>query len=215
MAGDFNEHHQAWYGKRAPSGPEVIRASTRSARFLVDWAVTYQFDLLNIPGTLTHLPRNDTRPTIPDLTYGRKNILNLTQGWAPDEGEGGDSDHVLITTTLDIKKPTFTPRRQHHRTDWASFMRAMSEFHTLVKDYETPELTLATADRIDNQIQEAINIAIPWSKPNKKSKSWWSPEISTLKNLLATAKKQACQNLDDEAYKNEAYPNQPKKISAK
>lgn len=164
MAGDFNAHHPAWYGELATSRPEVINASAMSAAFPVDWAITNQFNLLNIPGTLTHFPRNGTRPTIPDLTYGRHNILTMSQGWATDEGEGGGSDHVLITTTLNINKPTFNPRRQHHRTDWVKFMGIIKNIDISSTNYETPELTLATDDRIDEQIQKAIDTANPWSK---------------------------------------------------
>lgn len=58
---------------------------------------------------MTHFARNRTKPKIPDLTYGKHNVLSMFQGWATDKGEGGDSDHVVITNTLNIKKPTFTP----------------------------------------------------------------------------------------------------------
>ncbi|KAL0630549.1 hypothetical protein Q9L58_010604 [Maublancomyces gigas] len=110
LAGDFNTHHPNWYGSLAPSRTGVIRASARSADFLVEWTTARQFTLLNIAETLTHYPRNGNQPTIPDLTFARNHLFTLIQGWACDEGEGGDSDHTLITTTLNIKPPSFTLR---------------------------------------------------------------------------------------------------------
>ncbi|KAL0630326.1 hypothetical protein Q9L58_010827, partial [Maublancomyces gigas] len=111
----------------APSRTGVIRASTRSADFLTDWTSARQFSLLNIPETLTHYPHNGNQPTIPDLTFARNHAYTLTQGWASDEGEGGDSDHTLITTTLNIKAPKFTPDRQYYKANWDLFKLHMTK----------------------------------------------------------------------------------------
>ncbi|KAL0630719.1 hypothetical protein Q9L58_010433 [Maublancomyces gigas] len=159
---------------------------TTPTNFIVDLTTAKQFNLLNIPGKITHYPRNGTSRTIPDLIFARNYALTMTQGWATDEGEGGESDHVLITTTVNIAKTTFTPRRQHHRTKWDVFNAHMARIHPSPEDYSTPERTLATAEKINQQFQ-----------------SWWTPEITALKNSLAEAKKKARKNLCNEEYKRE------------
>lgn len=82
-------------------------------------------------------------------------------------------------------------------------MRAINKIHTDAEDNETPARTLSTAQKIDNQILDDINNAVLRSKANQKSKKGLSPKISALKALLATAKKRAGQNLDNEEYKIE------------
>ncbi|KAL0630715.1 hypothetical protein Q9L58_010436 [Maublancomyces gigas] len=134
----------------------------------------------------------------------------MTHGWTADEEGSGDSHHVRITTTLSIRKPTFTPRRQRQRTDWTKFAQTMGTIHPAANNYKILERTQATAEAINAHLQQAINTAIPWSKPNQKSKSWWSPEITHLKNAMATANKHVYQTLDNEGYKAES-----KNISAK
>ncbi|KAL0630910.1 hypothetical protein Q9L58_010233 [Maublancomyces gigas] len=158
IAGDFNTHHPDWYSDLAPSRTGGIRASSRSAEFLVDWKSSLQFLLLNTASKPTHYPRNGYQTTIPDLIFARNHDLTLIQGWACDESEGGDSDHALITTTLNIKLPTFIPKRQHDLTDWELFRHHISKLQLKKEDDSTVELTIAAAKKIDKQIQDAINL---------------------------------------------------------
>lgn len=46
-----------------------------------------------------------------------------------------------------------------------------------------------------------MDIAIPWSKPNQKSKAWWNQDISSLKSELAMATRIACRELRNQVYK--------------
>lgn len=77
----------------------------------------YYFQLLNEPGTHIDFPRNGNRATIPDLTFDTHNGACRTSGYNADPSQVGDADHVLISTTLNICPSSFTPQRQHHKTN--------------------------------------------------------------------------------------------------
>ncbi|KAL0630710.1 hypothetical protein Q9L58_010443 [Maublancomyces gigas] len=145
-----------------------------------------------------HLDCN--QPTIPDLTFASNHLFTLTQEWSCSEGEEGDSDHALITTTLNIKPTTFTARRQYHKAMWGVFELHIGKLAPK-EDCATPADAIAEATLLDRQIQEGVDIAIIWSKPNHKSKSWWTPDLMILKIQLAEAKQVARSELDNPQFK--------------
>lgn len=57
--------------------------------------------------------------------------------------------------------------------------------------WNTSEGTLAMAEKLNAQIQEAINQAVPWSRPCFRSKRWWTKDISILKSQMAADKRDA------------------------
>ena len=71
VAGDFNAHHEAWYGPQAPEYHNNIRGDRTQARKIIAWFKRAQLTLLNTPGEFTHFPRNRNRPTIVDLTLAK------------------------------------------------------------------------------------------------------------------------------------------------
>lgn len=121
MGGDFNTHHPNWYGELDPDRPGVILASAGSAEFLVGWTDNHQYQLLNIPGTCTHLPRTGLQSTIPDLTFARGIAAQISHSWCADIKEGGDSDHAPQTTLMSKEPPTFHPRRRMQAANWKLF----------------------------------------------------------------------------------------------
>lgn len=61
--------------------------------------------------------------------------------------------------------------------------------------WEDETSTLHSAKALDDGLQEAIEKAVPWSKPSSRSNRWWTLEITQLKAKLANTKKLDRSNL--------------------
>lgn len=90
---------------------------------------------------------------------------------------------------LYIALPTFTSKRLHHTTDWSRFGKIMADSKLPKTAWDTKDTRLLVASTIIGQFQQAINAAIPWSKPGPKTKPRWTPEITSLKKKLAVGKR--------------------------
>lgn len=108
IGGNFNTHNQMWYGSLAPDILAVIKSSTKSTNFIVEWSTLYAMTLLNTTGTATHFPHNRQRPTIPEL-----HMPKLVQR----PRRGSDSNYPLITMLMSIASPSFSPCRQFNSTE--------------------------------------------------------------------------------------------------
>ena len=69
ICGDFNSHHQMWYGHRSAQHARHLFNDASLANQLVDKLVDLAFDLQNVPGLYTHFPRNNSSPSVIDLTF--------------------------------------------------------------------------------------------------------------------------------------------------
>lgn len=93
----------------------------------------------------------------------------------------------------------FKPGRQFHRINWGIFSQAFAK--NPLPTINTPEEAMVAATELSSCFEQAIETAVPWSRPNQKSKIWWTPEISNLKAILNAAKQQAQQDLTREEAK--------------
>lgn len=155
LAGNFNSHHRDWYGPLATERSKIIGASTASARFINNWTRKHVLRLLNTPGTLTHFPKNQSRPTIPDQYFASEDIYAGFSAWNSDPDGGGDSDHALITTTLSINILKFVSHRLDNLTNWPVFERIISNMSLRKKDVNTPQGSLEAARLLTNTIKLA------------------------------------------------------------
>lgn len=112
-------------------------------------------------GMTTPFPTNGNQPTIPDVTWARNNAHTMTRRLSNDIDGAGDSHQTLITTLLSIKPPDFTRRREYHQASWDLFHFQMRKLQLGESDFLTKESTQATATRLDLELQEAADIAIP------------------------------------------------------
>lgn len=137
--------------------------------------------MFNVVGTFTNFPRSDCQPTIHDLTFARGNAYSICQSWSSDESGGGVSDVTMLTTLMNLKPPTFWPKCQDDRTNWEVFHIHIKKLTQSTLNFSSAASILEAAEKIDQRIHEAMETAIPWSKPHQKSKVWWNQDISSLK----------------------------------
>lgn len=74
---------------------------------------------------------------------------SIAQQGGIKDGEGEDADHVLITTLITTKPPTFKPKRKQHLTKWDIFERKIAEYLRERENYKTSQGTLAEASKIN------------------------------------------------------------------
>lgn len=196
LGGYFNKHHANWYGPIAPNRAKIIGKCTPSASFMVNWTEAQGLLLLNKPGQLTHFPRNGSSTTIPDATFASSTMHDAFQIWSANYGASGDSNHALITTSLHISSLAFKSCSQFHRIHWSIVGQYFVKTPPLIS---TPDEAIVAAAKLSRNFEAAIAAVTPWSRPNQKSKIWWTPEISALKSSLNAAKKRVQQDLTNEA----------------
>ncbi|KAH0612049.1 uncharacterized protein H6S33_010101, partial [Morchella sextelata] len=85
VMGDFNCHHQMWYGVTSHEYRNNIRADRANGARLKQWITRQKLTLLNEPGVYTHFPRDrEKRPTIIDLTFVKGPILDHNLRWSTE-----------------------------------------------------------------------------------------------------------------------------------
>lgn len=82
MVGDFNCHHNLWYAELDADTRiyNNIRIKKKHGDTLVEYIQHYNYTLSNIPGTITHFPRNSNTPTIINFTFLRRHVTTITSG---------------------------------------------------------------------------------------------------------------------------------------
>lgn len=112
----------------------------------------------------------------------------MIEGWSCDDGLGGNSDHAMTITSLNISPPRDAPRRKYQRTKWDIFEMHIKTLAVPTEAWSTKASTQETAAKLDKQIQIAIKEPVPLSKTSKHSKRWWTPEITRQKIELVNLK---------------------------
>lgn len=188
MSGDFNSYHTMWYGARSPKYAHSIHNSKTHTTAVVNWTTQHAMTLLNLPRTFTHFPYSNNRPSIVDLTFASRYAATVADNWQSDQGSGGTADHPLTTTILNVGVIQYITRRVHQKTNWAAFGKHIKSLRLSDETWETRESTLQVAIDLGRKLQEAIDIAVPLSKPFTDSKRWWAPELIILKQKLGSLK---------------------------
>lgn len=185
IAEDINAHHPSWYAEDTESRNDSIRNSAKTSTVIILWMDHFGFSLLNQLGVFTHFPKIDKRSSIIHLTFASGLATTLVQGWHCNNGTGGDFDYTLTEKMWNINPRSYVPRPLHFKCDWAQFEKTLSALEGRASDWSSSASTLLVADRLMVQICIATDKAIPWSKPRKASRQWWTPEITALKKRLA------------------------------
>lgn len=120
-----------WYGNETTNRHAVIANNCREALKLMTHIQHLNLTLHNILRAFTNFPRaSKYGDTIPDLTFTRRHTTSITGNSSSDPDMSGDSDHLLISLTLDIKNPTVTPTRVNRLTDWEKFDQVIQDIQT-------------------------------------------------------------------------------------
>lgn len=103
VSGEFNSYHAMWYADMAADYATSIWKSKINATALVTWATKQNLILQNDPGTFTHFPHSGQRPRILELRFSSGQGTTMIDGWSCDAGSGGNSDHAMTVTSLNIR----------------------------------------------------------------------------------------------------------------
>lgn len=89
ILGDFNTHHPWW---------DPLRPQSSNSAYLINLIQAYNLELLNSPGEGTFYRPNMATPSVLDLSFATRGIINKVQDWQvlPDLG----SDHFGILFTI-------------------------------------------------------------------------------------------------------------------
>ncbi|KAH0610199.1 uncharacterized protein H6S33_011726 [Morchella sextelata] len=172
VMGDFNCHHQMWYGVTSHEYRNNIRADRAN-------------------GVYTHFPGDrGKRPTIIDLTFVKGPILDHNLRWST-EPYGAGSDHGRTSIHLHLEKPPFVPRRIWRQTDWKLLENHISNLSLPAEAWETKEHMEQTVEFSLELVKSTINIVTPLSKEGVRANSWWSDEMKQMKARVNSAERKA------------------------
>jgi len=161
ILGDFNTRHPWW---------DPLRAQSSNAIYLLDLIKTYELELLNTPGEGTFYRPNMSTPSVIDLSFATKGVVNKIQDWQvlPDLG----SDHFGVLFTICNPTPNWSKsnisRFNTKKANWNQFKDILtSSIVNLSLDQELDQLASSFTDII----VKAANFSIPkttisvYSKP--------------------------------------------------
>ena len=188
VLGDFNIHHPSSDPLRAHdpgemnvSHPYFSLASERG------------FSLLNQPGVYTHFPFTHTsRPSVLDLAYSNSLLAPAVSRWdTPLQSTG--SDHVPIVISLcspKFRPPDPTPNWA--KTDWDAILPQLPSLVPSPPPSPPPPSCPVSVfedwfDTHSNRLRTLITSNTPVSRPSPRSKPWWSPLLSSLRQAFHSA----------------------------
>ncbi|KAH0605310.1 uncharacterized protein H6S33_004532 [Morchella sextelata] len=172
VMGDFNCHHQMWYGVTSHEYRNNIRADRAN-------------------GVYTHFPRDrGKRPTIIDLKFVKGSTLDHNLRWGT-EPYGAGSDHGRTSVHLHLEKPPFVPRRMWRQTDWKLLDNHISNLSLPAEAWETKEHTEQTVEFFLELVKSTINIVTLLSKEGVRANSWWLDELKQMKAKVNSAERKA------------------------
>src|SRR6266566_51566 len=188
LAGDFNIHHPWWYTEESEEYINLIRISSQACSDFIPWTEGKTLQLANTPGIFTHFPRNQSRPSIIDLTFF--NMPDFTiYSWHAIYNDGHGSDHCLTYTIWASTPFTFQPKRLFTKTNWKLFNQHISQVNEQELPWHDPKATTRSAEYITDKITEAIHLFTPLSTPHKRHKTWWNNDLTKLKKKLAAVQR--------------------------
>jgi len=170
ILGDFNTHHPWW---------DPLRAQSSNAIYLLDLIKTYELELLNTPGEGTFYRPNMSTPSVIDLSFATKGVVNKIQDWQvlPDLG----SDHFGVLFTICNPTPNWSKsnisRFNTKKANWNQFKDILtSSIVNLSLDQELDQLASSFTDII----VKAANFSIPKTTISVYSKPWWNENLKAL-----------------------------------
>jgi len=151
-----------------------------------DWAITNDLKILN-DGSATRFDRSNENESSPDLTLCSPDLSAKCE-WGISDAIG-NSDHLPIVTTMQVKLPHQTihgasSRWKTNGVDWQTFTDQTEEEFAKVKPLKSLKDRVI---RFMTLLTLVASVVVGKSKPGKRSKPWFSPEVKTkvkLRNRL-------------------------------
>ena len=203
--GDFNRHHPLWDEDRNNHlfTPAALTSSQKILDILADYGLT-QLLPKDIPTLQSTSSRNWTCPD--NVFASEHTCLSLISCDTNPESRGPNTDHVPITTVLDMSTPKSSsmPSWNYRAVDWKQFNTTLSKELQKIdppRVIATKEEFQRAAKQLDEAIRHTVDLAVPKTKPHPHQKRWWSKDLSTLMEELKRLRKLA--------YKFCALPDHP------
>jgi len=189
VAGDFNIHNSTTDPSRLLSTKE----EKESAPYF-GLAADLGFTLLNTPGMYTRFPFTGThRPSTIDLAFANPRIFPAFRSWDASILPSTGSDHAPILISL--RPPSShndKPRPRWQDTDWLGLTDRLKNW--LIPpppDAPSPnQLDLWFSSAL-SALSTTIENDTPRSRPSSRSKSWWTPLLTTLRKEFTKAARKA------------------------
>ena len=185
LLGDFNLHHPAADPLRDFSVQELALSQP-----FFETAAEKGVTLLNHEGIHTRFPQGgNARPSTLDLSLAspllKKHLSEWDAGSLPPTG----SDHVPIV--IKFSAPTWGDASQIPR--WKELTEddvkgALTGFSLRpIPGNPTPAMMDSWFHTHLGKLRAALQARVPWSRPSPRSKPWWSPMLSSLRKIFASA----------------------------
>ena len=197
ICGDFNGHSELWDSRAKPDD---------RGELIEDWAITNDLKILN-DGSATRFDRSNGNESSPDLTLCSPDLSAKCE-WGISDAIG-NSDHLPIVTTIQVKVPHQTilgasSRWKTNGVDWQTFTDQTEEEFAKVKPLKSLKDRVI---RFMTLLTLVASVVVGKSKPGKRSKPWFSPEVKTkvkLRNRLRrnikekrTEWREACRDVNE------------------
>jgi len=198
VAGDFNIHNAATDPTRLLSSKE----EKESAPYL-DRAADLGFTLLNMPGIYTLFPCSGThRPSTIGLAFPNPHIFPAFRSWDESSLPSTGSDHAPIKITLRPPTPhNDKPRPRWEEADWPGLTdRLKNWFIPSLPETPPPSQLDQWFSSALSALTTAIEATAPRSRPSPKSKSWWTPRLTTLRKEFTKATRKAKRTQTPDSY---------------
>ena len=147
------------------------------------------FSLLNQPGVYTYFPfTHSSRPSVLDLALANFKLTPAFSKWdTPLPSTGSDHVPVIISFCSPKFRPP-DPSLNWAKTDWDTIL---PQLHCLVPPPPPPSCPVAVfedwSDTHSSRVKTLIISNTPTSRPSPRSKPWWSPLLSSLRQAFHSA----------------------------
>ena len=184
VLGDLNIHHSS-------SDPLRILDPSELSVSHPYFALSSErgFSLLNQPGVYTYFPfTHSSRPSVLDLAFANSFLSPAFNRWDTSLPSTG-SDHVPVV--ISFCSPKFRPpdpSPNWAKTDWGSILPLLPSLVPPPPPLSCPVSVFEEwFETHSNRVKTLITSDTPVSRPSPRSKPWWTPLLSSLRQAFHSA----------------------------
>ena len=184
ICGDFNSHHRMRYGYRSGEHHRQLSNDAGFANQLVEKITDLSLNLQNKPGLYTHFPRNNSSPSIVDLTFTRGQATLDLLDWTLGNDFGS---HHLSTHLHVCNRVTSTvPRLAWSNANWEKFANEVSHSGLDFSNLGSKGEIERALENYTNILHKAFDISIPKIRVTqyRKIRGWWNRELDQISENL-------------------------------
>lgn len=208
LMGDFNLHHDMWdliLKTRSPTDDASELTQLMSDKDLILLNHTEHPD--SFP---TQIPQQDgILPSVLDLIFLKKKWTTCPHSFKIDINNRLRLDHALVSTTINIGQPEFTPTNRKSLlkddNDWYEYLDSIDNDFTTVLTSLTENLFATPLETVTSQLTQRIissfnthamttderlkkKAAENNGKRPKTTHGWWNDDCATFRNIYLTTR---------------------------